>query len=125
MNGRSGTVLRNSRERAQFGCTTTWENEAGRRLVLSGIGSPRDALRKQAEDALALDPSFRCVCYSTPETIYADLAGARLPRWTNGGSTRTDADNGKWAPPILPEAVVLGMLGLRHLVHPRVLRSDA
>jgi hypothetical protein len=118
---KSGTVLRNSRERAQYGCTTTWENAAGRRLVLSRVGPPSVVLRRQAEDALALDETFRLVCYSTPETIYTDLQGARLARWTNGGSTRTDPDNGKWAAPIHPEAVALGMLGLRHLAHPRIL----
>ena len=121
--GRSGTVLKNARDRAKFGCTTTWENQDGQRLVLASEGKPREVLRRHADDALALDPSFRLVCYSTPQTIFTDLAGARLPRWTSGGSSRTDPDNGKWTPPIMPEVVALGAIGLRHLAHPRIVRA--
>lgn len=74
---RSGILLENSRERAEYGCIVSFENADGKRLVLHAKGAPRQALNLLCDRALDLDPSFRVVGYSTPETVYQDLLGRR------------------------------------------------
>lgn len=99
----SNVILRNGVERAKYGCTTTWKNASGELLTVHRGGSPKVAVIDIARDVLALDETYRLVCYSTPETIYRDvaMADARL-----NTKART------------PESAVLSMAGLSHLLHP-------
>lgn len=72
---------------------------------------PREAVVALCEAALRKDPTYRVIAYSTPETIFADISGARgdvVGAW------------GKDQRRPLPEATVLGHVGLQHLLHPRL-----
>lgn len=105
-------LLSGSEERAQYGCTITFENAQGRTWVIHQQGPPETGLRQACDLALAQDDTFRIVSYSTPETVYRDLHGREIqaPRTT----------------PALPELYITARLGLRHLLHPRLIAaSDA
>lgn len=104
----------NGRAAAEYGCTVTFENDGGQVLVLARKGPPRDVLRALCDAALAVDPSFRVVCYSTPETIRQDLMG----RYNHEVSARTNRSLAT------PENRALGQAGLLHLLHPRMRGSD-
>jgi hypothetical protein len=67
-------------QRARDGCVLSFENAAGKRLVLHREGSPLQVIGPMCDDALRLDPSFRVVAYSTPSTVYTDLVGGRMRR---------------------------------------------
>ena len=99
----SQVILRNGVERARYGCTTTWKNAKGETLTVYRGGSPKEAVAEIARDVLALDETYRLVCYSTPETIYRDVAMADVRQ---NPKSRT------------PESAVLCMVGLPHLLHP-------
>lgn len=90
--------------RTAYGVTVTVENAEGKTLTLHRHG--RGALERVCDDAVALDPTFRIISISTPETIYGDLAG-RLP------SSKTGAI-------ILPEHQRLGNIGRMAMIHPRI-----
>lgn len=94
-------LLENSRERAEYGCIVTFENDDRKRLVLTAQGAPRLALSKCCDRALDLDPSFRVVTYSTPETVYQDLIG-RTQFVSRSGDYRRQGS---------PESQVLGRIG--------------
>lgn len=96
-----GLLLRNARDRAKHGCVTTWQNADGRTLSLYREGSPRKGIASAINTALALDPSFRLVSYSTPETVYRDLVADR--RTAHGRS---------------PESIALSQVRRLDLLHP-------
>lgn len=99
----SKVILRNGRERAEYGCVTIWKNAAGETMQVYRGGSPREALITTARDVLSRDDTFRLLVYSTPETIYRDLAMA-------------DARQNPLAR--TPESAALAQVGLHHLLHP-------
>src|SRR4051812_14052166 len=68
-----GLLLRNARERALWGCVTTWQNADARTLCMYRSGPPRRGLLSAIEAVMSLDLTFRLVSYSTPETVYRDL----------------------------------------------------
>lgn len=91
--------------RAQFGCTVTFENEAGKRLTYHRTGPPADVLRQLCEAALAKDDTYRVISYSTPQTIYTDLQGERE---SETYSLKKE--------PTLPEEQALGRIGMLHML---------
>ncbi len=93
--------------RPRFGFVATWENAAGRTLTVHRVGPVKAQLLDVIRVVLSLDPSFRLVGYSTPDTILTDLQGRTLKR----------ADDGRPVP--LPESIALGMVGRLELLHPR------
>lgn len=119
---RDGRVrqLLNSEDRARYGSLTTWENAAGETFVIHRTGKLKEAIREAAAIALALDPSFRLVSYSTPDTIYTDLKGGRADFIHPASGFK--ATYGKANPVALPEQIILGQAGLRHLIHPKIVR---
>ena len=100
---RSERLLRNGRERAEYGCTTTWKNADGDTVTVHRGGSPREGLMAIAHDVTALDDTYRLVCYSTPETVYRDVVAADTRQ---NVLART------------PESAALSQCGLHHLLHP-------
>lgn len=95
---------------AEYGCTVTFENEAGQTLVLHRVGPPSRALAALCDEALALDPTFRLVSYSTPDTILSDVRG----RYT--ADQRSAAGRSQFT----PEGGVLSRIGRLPLLHPRL-----
>ena len=65
-------------EAIEYGATVILENAAGERLVLTGAGRVRAVVTELAATARRLDASFAVICVSTPNTVYADLQGARM-----------------------------------------------
>jgi hypothetical protein len=100
-------------ERAKLGSVSTWENADRKTLVLHRIGPMREAFSETIGEVLALDPTFRLVCYSTPDTILTDLQGNRRD-FVN--------DKGDSTPVALPEVQALARVGRRDLIHPRLNR---
>ena len=101
-------------ERARFGCICTFENADGKVIVFHRVGPPSAVAREMCAEALALDPTFRLVSYSNPSTIYKDLEGHRKGN-ANAVVELSGSDR-----PVMPEAQLLGQLGLGHLLHPRL-----
>jgi hypothetical protein len=99
-------------QRPLYGFTTTWENEAGQTISAHRKGPLRAMLRKLCDEVLAIDPGYRLVSYSTPDTIVVDLDGRVLKRESDG------------RPVPLPEAVLLGGIGRLELLHPRLRSRD-
>jgi hypothetical protein len=90
------------------GFVATFELEHGELVTVhrSSRGELRSAMLAAAvEDVLARWPEARLVCYSTPQTILADL---RNRRWTAGGR-----------PLQFPEVTAAGMAGRYDVLHPR------
>lgn len=117
--------LLNSDNRKKYGCITTWEAPDGMTLTLHRTGPTlAAALRTAAAIALGEREDYQLAAYSTPETIYGDLIGARadyLKPSGYGGKT-------SWSQPAaLPEQIVLANAGLswRELLHPRLRRMTA
>lgn len=94
-------------ERATFGVTVTFEAESGRLLTLARTGKASDALRDVCEAAVAVDPTFRVVCISSPVSIFADLQGRPHGMW-NGGVQNS-------------EGAVLRRAGIGAMLHPRLI----
>lgn len=90
------------RQSEEAGCIVTVENADGRTLSLHRVG--RTALERCLDDAQSLDPTFRVISISTPQTIYNDLQG-RLPH----PHTETIA---------LPEHSKLGRVRRLDMLHP-------
>jgi hypothetical protein len=105
-------ILRNDRERAEYGCIVTFENSDGKVWIRHVPGPPRAGLRKACDEALALDETFRVVSYSTPSTVYQDMQGARRSNsyLAPGGAVQS------------VEGMVLGLAGRREMLHPRISR---
>ena len=103
-------LLSGSAERAEYGCTVTFENDAGKRLVVVREGPPLIGLRQACAITLARDETFRIICYSTPGTIYRDLQGGRAQ---DGNTAAT-----------IPELDRAGSAGLRHMLHRRLLEAS-
>lgn len=98
----------NGQARAEYGVITTWKSLAsGRTLTIARMGAPTAALRESCDKATALDPTFRLISYSTPQTIYSDMQGDR-----EGGAQKYRTA------PTLPETIVLGRIGRQNLLHP-------
>jgi hypothetical protein len=100
--------LRNARERAEYGCVTSWRNADGKTLTLVRTGPPRVGIDEMCDVAIGLDPSFRLTAYSTPETVYDDVS-------SNRGRYR--GKNGEWRDKTLPEISALAAIGRRDLAH--------
>jgi hypothetical protein len=101
-------------EGREYGATITFENADGKVLVVHRAGSKREAIMDAWGLAQFYDPSFRIVSISTPQTIYADLQGARLPR---GGQNLAAIR--------YPETDILaGVRGGTAMLHPRLLGSS-
>jgi len=101
----------NGRDAQAFGCIVSFEGENGAELTLHRTGSLRDGLRDACETARAIDPTLRVVSYSTPQTIYDDLQGARL---------KHPRGDGYLIEPPWPEASALGSARLVYMAHARV-----
>jgi len=65
-------------EAVKYGAIVTLENSEGQRLVLHRHGRVRAAVIDAATVARRLDPTFGIICVSTPNSIYADMQGARV-----------------------------------------------
>jgi hypothetical protein len=104
-----GTAF-SGRDRGAFGCIVTFENAAGDTLSGHRPGKPLAALTQLCDAALELDPSFRVVSYSTPETILTDLRGRQVR------DMRT-AERGGGS---IPEPFACGMAKRREMLHPRL-----
>lgn len=96
----------------KFGFTTTWENADGKTLTVHRVGRIREQLVGVIDVVLKLDPSFRLVCYSTPDTILTDIEGRQLRRERDG------------RPIAGPESIVVGAVKRMDLLHPRFDRRD-
>lgn len=101
-------------KRAEFDCICTFENDRGQGLVLHRTGAPTKIVPAILDEVVALDPSFRLVCYSTPATIYTDLQGHRYadqrPAYGDDRVTRTHT----------PESQILGRVKRLDMLHPRL-----
>jgi hypothetical protein len=124
LNGRARQLV-NGAERARYGSLTTWENAAGETITIHQTGPLRAGLRETARRVLALDPTFRLVAYSTPDTILTDLTGGRADFVRPAPANTVRASYGMANPASLPERNVLGQAGLAHLIHPRLVRLTA
>ena len=100
----------NGRVSAEYGCTVTFENAAGQTLVWSRKGRAEEVLRDMCLEAVALDPTFRVVSYSNPETIRHDLRG----RFSSDQPTHRAAMHST------PEGRMLARIGMTALLHPRL-----
>lgn len=111
MSGRHNTanIVGGNGQRARYGCIVSFLNEHGEDLTLHRTGSPRAGLIDACRVALAFDPSFRVTAYSTPQTIYDDMTGARMD---------FDSVDGHRTDPVRPEAAALAGARLGHLAHP-------
>lgn len=75
----SDYLVSGGRQREASGFIVTVKNADGKTLSLHRTG--RGALSRCLDDALILDPTFRVLSISTPESIYNDLQGrASHPR---------------------------------------------
>lgn len=107
----------NGPQRKEAGCIITFENPSGEKLTLESYGSPLKTVPLLCETALAIDSEFRVASYCTPETIFSDIDGARSIYQGGGEGIPTR--------PSLPEQIILGRLGLSHLLHPRIARATS
>jgi len=64
-------------EGERYGAIVTLENADGERLVVHRAGRVRAAISEASDVARRFDDTFRVICVSTPNTVYADLQGAR------------------------------------------------
>ena len=103
-------LFKGPRERAEYGCTLTFENDNGQRLVVVRKGPPMAGFRQACAIALSHDETFRVISYSTPETIFRDLTG----RMVMDGNTTV----------MLPELQLAARYGLRHMLHRRLLEAS-
>lgn len=104
-----GGQLLSTQERTEYGCLLTFENATGEQLTVHQTGAPGNGLKLACAHALSLDPSYRLRAYSTPDTILADLDGARADIIGGKGHNQRRP---------LPEALALGQVGLAHMIHP-------
>lgn len=109
-------IMVNSRGRSEDGCILTFENEDGKTLTIHRKGPTTQGVREACAIALRYDESFRVVSYCTPQTVFADLDGAR--------ATEPDGAYGRPQESPFPEAMMLGRAGLLPLLHPRLRRSS-
>jgi hypothetical protein len=110
-----GTTLPLSgRERAAVGCLMTFEAADGSRLTLHGFGSAAATVGALCDAALAREPSFRLIAYSTPETVFADITGGRADFTHSSGEPQRRA---------LPEMRALALACRKEMLHPRLAAS--
>lgn len=105
--------------RDREGITTTWKNESGELLTVHRTGRPGRILAEIAADVTRLDPSYRLVSYSTPDTILRDLQGTRMLR--KHSRNRHDVPGTELK---LPEPNALGKIGRLDLLHPDLMAKD-
>lgn len=84
--------------------------------MLHRAGRVRAAVEEAFRVAAGLDPTFRVLCVSTPQTIYTDLQGVRHGL---GTSERGQGSNTL----VLPEHALCGGR-LRAILHPRLRGSS-
>lgn len=94
--------------RRNMGVIVTFENEHGHKRTVHRTGHVIEAMRELCDEALAIDPTYRVVCVSNPETIWRDLQGRRIP---DGQVSATLA---------LPEVGLCAKAGMKDMVHPRL-----
>ena len=63
--------------RIVYGAITSFVADDGKRLTIHRTGPIRQAVKAACDAAVKVDPSFRVVCVSTPESIYRDMDGSR------------------------------------------------
>lgn len=127
MTGKRTPYAISGRQRAEYGCITTWETPDGRTLTVHRTGATGKALATCVALALAEDESYRLISYSTPATINTDLQGGRVDREKDSSATRdlVSATYAKRIPVPLPELAALARIGRRDLLHPRLERYTA
>ncbi len=99
-------------DRAKAGCVLTFENALGRRLVLHRSGAPGKTVGPMCDEALAYDPTFRLICYSSPATVYTDIIGGR--------ASYQNADGYEEQMVALAEKSILRRVGRYEMLHPRL-----
>lgn len=104
----------NGTQRKEAGCTCTFEAADGKRITMHRFGSPTGGVRDMCETALAADPTYRLISYSTPESIHSDITGARAD---GQGPENTTARRA------LPEQLILGRIRMLHMLHPRLVMA--
>lgn len=113
--GKTKTIY-GGHDAALFGCTATFENSEGKTLTIHRDGPTLTGLRNACLTAFALDQTFKIVAYSTPQTIFGDLDGARGDlQPSNGKAARQRKPH--------PETIMMGRIKMRHMVHPRLLEA--
>src|SRR5262245_3147085 len=121
---RRQTII-SGQKRAEYGSITTWRNAAGNTVTIHVVGPPQAGLKETIEHLLELDETFRLCSYSTPDTIYTDLIGARSD-WVNEGRAvdgKIGVRYGMANPVALPERIVLGLIGRQELIHVELTRT--
>lgn len=98
-----GTHILSGPDTARYGCIVSFEASDGKRLTLHQTGPTLKALRWCCMTALAQDETFKVVAYSTPATIFSDLAGR--------------ASAGKQS---APELAMTRRVGFHDICHPRL-----
>lgn len=106
-------ILGAGRDRAEYGCIVSFENENGLTFVVARKGPVEKALREALAIALSHDESFRVVCLSTPQTIFTDM---------DGGRSDIDNRDGYRSSLPLPEIQIqmLGRIKAKAMLHPRL-----
>jgi hypothetical protein len=115
----SAEQILHSDERAHYGCTVSFENATGDRRTRTRSGSPSLVLAALCDEALALDPTYRVVSYSSPQTIYGDLVGARADRVQRRQGNTEGVQRSAF-----PEAAMLAQVRRSEMLHPRLRLYD-
>lgn len=108
---RSARQMLGGDARKYYGCTVTFATlDKSRWLTLVATNEqPTKGLRALVREALRIDPSFRVVSYSTPQTILVDISGNR------GGA------NGRG---VSVERTALSRIGMSKYLHPEAERPS-
>lgn len=94
-------------QRDHWGYTITFKNEAGD--LLTGHRNGPAAVAALCDQAIAVDPTYRVVCISSPLTIFSDLCGR-----SKGVQEKMRG----------PEAGILGWAKRRHMLHPELVGTS-
>lgn len=92
---------------AAFGCIATFVNADELTATRRAPGAPAQALRLLCDHFASIDPTYRLVCYSNPQTILTDLAGREM--------SLTSTDRRKRLPSV--EKTVLTRAKRPHMAH--------
>lgn len=94
---------------AEYGCIVTFENAEGVTMTRHATGLPLTALRRLCDHAESIDPTYRVVCYSTPQSVFGDLVGRAVRHNRKGEVMRYPSG----------EKRACAKAGRPHMVHPR------